>query len=134
MPRIHGGDFLSIDGHVAVDQQPYIKAIVNGSKQISRDLLEDAESILDPDGNRQYHREAQKGEWEEFDMCACKTHQGQRWLPLERFGIESRNPTGRKRWCFKCRNDAEHERRMKEAERRGLRLRDKPGRPPKGRK
>lgn len=134
MSREHGGEYICIDGHVAVDQQPFVKAIVNGSKQIVRDLLEGAEAILDPAGNGAYFREAQTGTWEDFDMCACKTHKGQRWMPLERFGVDKRNPEGRKRWCTTCRNDAEHQRRMREAERRGVRLRDRPGRPPKRRK
>ena len=127
----HGGEYLCVDGHIAIDQSPYIKAIVNGSKQVSRDPLEAAEAVLDPEGNRAYEREARKGQWEDFDMCICKAHKGTRWLPVARFGIDSSTATGRNHWCLTCRADAEHERRMKEADRRGLRLRDKPGRPPK---
>lgn len=134
MTREHSGEFVCVDGHVTVNQQPYIKAVVIGSKHITRDFSEDAESVLDPDGERQYQREAQKGAWEEFLMCSSPTHKGERWLPFTQFSVDKSTPTKRNRYCLKCRADAQYERRVREAERRGVQLRGKPGRPPKQQK
>lgn len=130
MARDEGVDFISVEGHVTVDQRPYINAVVIGSKQVF-DLARDAESILDPDGDREYAREASKGAWEELDYCACATHKGERWLPVAQFAAHSGIPSGHKRWCRTCCGDAEHERRVREAERRGIPLRPTAGRPPK---
>lgn len=129
MPREHGGEFYSVDGHVAVDQQPYVKAVVNGSKQISRDPLDGAESVLDPNGDRAFASEVRCGKNEEFLMCGSPTHRGERWLPFTQFSIDKSTPRGRNRYCLKCRSDAEYLRRLRQAERRGIKLRDKPGRP-----
>lgn len=125
------GEYISIDGHIAVDQQPFVKAVVNGSKQVFRDPRDGAEAVLDPHGDKAYAREARKGQWEDFEYCVCRNHVGERWLPAVRFGIDASTASGRNHWCLKCRQDAEHERRMKDAERRGLKLREKAGRPPK---
>lgn len=128
------GEYISVDGHVAVDQQPFVKAIVNGSKQVFRDPREGAEAILDPNGDKAYAREMAKGGGEAFEYCACSTHKGARWLPVTQFSLHSGIPSGRQRWCRVCRSDAEHERRVKEAARRGICLQDRPGRPKKRRK
>lgn len=130
MAREHSGEFLCVDGHVSVDQQPFIKAIVNGSKQISRDLLEDAESVLDPEGDKAFAREAAKGR-RDLCMCSCPTHRGSPWLPYTMFSTDPNTPTEHDRYCLACRKDAAYKRRLREAERRGVRLRDKPGQPPK---
>lgn len=133
MAREEGVEFISVEGHVSVDQRPFVNAVVVGSKQVF-DVLKDADSILDPAGDEEYAREASKGQWEDFDYCACPTHEGGRWLPVTQFSFDKSTPHKRKRWCRKCRADAEHERRIREAERRGVLLRDKAGRPPKHKK
>lgn len=134
MARIHGGDFICVDGHVSVNQDPFIKAIVRGSKHISRDPLDHAESVLDVEGDSAFHREAQKGEWEDFLMCSSPKHKGAKWLPFTQFSTDNSTPTQRNRYCRVCRADAEYERRLKEAARRGVNLRDRPGRPPQRKK
>lgn len=125
------GEYISVDGHISVDQQPYIKAIVKGSKQVMRDPRDGAEAILDPTGDREYARDARKGQWEDFCYCSSPTHEGERWLPSTQFTTDPNTESKFDRQCRKCRADAAYERRLKDAERRGIRLRDKPGRPPK---
>lgn len=113
----HGGEFLCVDGHVAVDQAPFVKAIVNGSKQFSRDLNENAESVLDPEGDKAYADEiAKHGRVDETRMCASPLHKGERWLPVGRF-------TGKDRYCLACRGELEHLRRTRSAEQQGRKLR-----------
>ena len=107
MPHEHGGDFICIDGHVSVDQQPFVKAIVNGSKQIRQDLLADSESVLDPDGDKAYEEEIRKhGQTEAMRMCSSPLHRGNPWLPEARF-------SGKDRYCLACRGEMEHLRRTR---------------------
>lgn len=125
----HGGEFLCIDGHVAVDQQPFVKAIVNGSKQFSRDLNVNSESVLDPEGDREYWLEIHKHHLEEFKMCSNPKHLGNSWLPKTEFSTDGDTADKRDCWCLKCRKDAAFLRRVKEAERQGRKLRETAGRP-----
>lgn len=131
MAREHGGEYLCVDGHVAVDQSPYIKAIVNGSKQVSRDPLEGAESVLDPDGDMAYRIEIARRGYSQTKMCSNPSHLGERWLPVGEFSTDSDTGDKRDCWCHKCRKEAAFRRRVREAEQEGRKLRGHAGRPRK---
>lgn len=131
MPREHGGGFICVGGHVSVDQQPFVKAIVSGSKQVSQDLSIGADAVLDPDGDLAYSTEIQRGGLRNIKMCSNSDHLGDGWLSRSEFTTDKDTADGLDCWCKTCRRNAAFLRRVREAEAEGRKLREKPGRPAK---
>lgn len=103
--------FISISGHVRVDQQPYVDAIVVGSKHVSRDLdTHAARKVLDPFGYLELkYEQVRNPHFYDFRrMCSCKSHRGNRWLPEFEF-------SGGDVYCKWCRAEMTHQRRMASA-------------------
>ena len=124
--REHGGEYICVDGHVTVDQHPFVRAVVIGSKHISRDPLDSAlaEEVLDPRGDKAYRIEILRGGLSGIQMCSNPHHLGDRWRDKSEFSPNHY-------WCKKCERDATFDRRVREAERQGRALREHPGRPRK---
>lgn len=126
MAREHGGEFICVDGHVTVDQQPFVKAVVIGSKHVSRDLSEsrEAEEMRDPKGDLAYRIEVQRGGLSGIQMCSNPKHLGDAWRHVSEFSPNHY-------WCKRCESDATFMRRVREAELEGRALRERAGRPRK---
>lgn len=131
--REHSGEFICVDGHVTVDQHPFVKAVVIGSKHITRDLSEsrEAEELHDPHGDRALTIEIRRGGMRNIKMCSNPRHLGDAWLHVSEFSTDGDAPDKRDYWCKKCRSDAAFLRRAREAEAQGRSLREKAGRPRK---
>lgn len=125
MAREHSGEFVCVDGHVTVDQHPYVKAVVIGSKHISRDLSEskEAQELHDPNGDIAYTNEVRRGGLRNIKMCSNPHHLGDAWLHVSEFSTDSDTADKLDCWCRRCRKDAAFNRRAREAEKQGRKLR-----------
>jgi len=121
--REHGGEFICVGGHVSVDQQPFMKAIVTGSKQVNQDLMTGAEAVLDPEGDLAYSVEIQRGGLRNIKMCSNPDHLGDAWLSRSEFSTDSDTADKLDCWCRTCRRNAAFLRRVKAAEAEGRELR-----------